>query len=646
MQYTYDEKIASLIDDGHPDEAYALLTNKYENDPSDINSLFGRAIIGIYLPDYYLQSIEDLEYIVSLDANDYTFSCYCLLSKLYCFAEIWKNSIYYGELALNFNEEHPCDDEQIEELEEAKGFLAIAYLKQEDEDYYERALKLLNEAIDYIKTSIFYDIKVQLLVQMNRIDEAKQVTQKFGDDFDSINYYKRMLGHISKRIAETGDDDIIMKVYAEDALKHYKESLNDEDNPHMILEILDKMFECYLMTDNFKEAIEILDKYEWAFNEHTYVEKKVRLLELDNRIDEAITIIQSHLDEKPDWFYYYYTAYFINKTSKDYNLCLELLIKAYNENPLIPIASAIYDAGRKAKKYKEALFYLKESIKRYPNEGVLYYLAAKLAAYANESFDEMDYYYTKAFELGYLDYTTMYLNYPTIGKDPTKYNRFKDQVLNIPMDKLPGPALEQLGKYYFYGLGGLRVNLSFAKKYLTKALDDTTNASCIYTSLARIAFKEEKYGEGYDLLQKGIEALDPTSDEVCDCCDGTLIYYIVKTGEQEEYLKILKIFLFHMRKMEQHSNITIYMYAYCALKGEKGFSLNKALKLLKYNYPFVRYELTRYMMLKLVLNRLGKDTKKIDKLIKECLPFYKKDGKMYYEENKDKDLILPFEGDF
>ena len=130
---------------------------------------------------------------------------------------------------------------------------------------------------------------------------------------------------------------------------------------------------------------------------------------------------------------------------------------------------------------------------------------------------------------------------------------------------------------------------------------------------------------------------------VCNCANGYLAHaYINGIGTNVDEEKAKKLILEGISFLkEKSSNIVIYLYAYFALKGDKRFSLSTALSYLETKYPFYRYEISRAIMINIIRKKLSLSTKNSQEYIKQCLKQGNKTAKLYYKENKNKELIYP-----
>ena len=286
---------------------------------------------------------------------------------------------------------------------------------------------------------------------------------------------------------------------------------------------------------------------------------------------------------------------------------------------------------------------LNEALDSNPENGLLYYLLADNTMRIEYDYKRIYGYYEKAFKYGYLDQAAFVCHTSFLVEDPKKLYSKNHKILLKSRAQTVWEK-RKAGIRYLFGECGFKQNIPLANKILKECNKLEPNEPCILTIYGR---SEEFLGNNeiaFECYQKAYEIFKKEVHMTCNCANGYLAYAYLNGVGTSVNKELAKELIQEAMEKEQGLSacINIYHYAYFALTGEEGFSKNKALEYLSYDFPFDRYDITRTLFINKLCNSLGIEEKYTQEDINKILKNLNKDYKNYYKLNKDKKVIYPY----
>lgn len=620
------------INSGDQIGAYEEFNKILEENPSDLFAIFYRALIGFSsVPEQTEQTLKDFEQVANTK-GDFQIPAVSYLAILYSNLEEPIKAIEYGEKALKIGTELTLD---------IYFALSKAYFQLGDPTSLKKSLEYIDKCIEEEPEEIsdFYVCKVDILANMNLYSEALDVLSiiysKFGSSF-TYYYLNARLSILMYRAKEKKED-------LESAKRAIDTSLQYEENNFSA-----KMLKVEILSleKNKDEALKILDTVKDSFEDDIYLVEQFKVYEEAGLYDDIIRLAEEYLKEKEAWRIYYSLAFFKSKKAVLAEEIIEvrnLYLKAFNLSKQVFIFNEIYRINYVINEDQNNLDIVNEMIKLYPTDGRFHFLQAEAKHRLNYEYDEVIESFTNSFKLNYLDELRYYtLIIPLVSK-PSKYYKYTKKYATIDPKIISPWEVRKIGIRYMYGEEGYKKNLKKARKYIESAFEQVQDESCMIATYARLFELEGNYEEAFKYYTKAYKLESEEFLPACNCANGYLAHaYINGIGTDVDLIKAKELILEGIKmSQDKSSNIVIYLYSYFALLGEKEFDLNYAKELLELRYPYYRYEITKVLMLKKILEKLNIDSTYLDKDIKDCLKYGDSLNKTYYKENRKKDIIYP-----
>ncbi len=619
------------LKNGEYEEAYQKFSRIYENDNKDYLALFYRAVTAFsHFPDRKEQTINDFERLVAINCP-FKYHAMAYLVMIYCDNEVEK-AIKYVDDAIKHNPELYID---------INFALSRAYFERGDDESLQKSLAYINKCIekDEGENPDFYICQVEILIALSKFEQAEEtldlVYRQFGG---SLNYYYLTSKLKVAKYYKIKDDYFLDQALSDLVLA----TQYDENNCGVILQKV----EIYALKKEKEKALKELEKTKQYLNDDSYLVEQFKVYEELGEDNTIIKIAYEYLKDHESWRIYYSLGFFLAKSAKSLIEIEELksvYLKAYNLHKEIFIFDEIYRINLILSCDFDNLELLEDLIKIHPEDGRLHFLLGETKHRLNYDYDEVISEFTVSYELKYLDefkYLTLIIPLTIapkkIAKKLKKYQKKDFRPSDIWL-------LRKLGIMYLYGEDGFKQIPNLAEDILEFCNNVVTDDACMKSTLGRAYELNGKSKDAFKCYEDAYQTELAEVLPVCNCANGYLAHaYIKGIGISEDLEKAKKLILEGISFLkEKSSNIVIYLYTYFALKGDKRFSLGTALSYLETKYPFYRYEISRAMLINIIRKKLSLSTKNSQEYIEQCLKQGNKTTKVYYKENKNKDLIYP-----
>lgn len=642
----------SLMQEGKFEEAYELFSKLAEEHSNNLEAIYFRAIIDFgHLKTHFDQTKEDF-FFLSTKKNPYQLPSIQLLTVLYDLDDDFDNVIIYGPKALELLEK---SDNVIVELRIDMCYaLARAYFHKFTAKELEKGLFYINKCFELSEEAEmeYFLLKIDILVALKKYDEAKETISKAQSTFSNAGdlYYAKEKVSYSIALDKIAKEDVSYKDDLNDALAYLDIYEKYSKNKYVIA--LTKV-EIYTALKEYDTALKILDDLTDENNIESIAIEKIKIYETSGRIDEAISLCKSILENNDSWKIKYSLGYLLAnelRTVEQVKECLRLQYEAYTASHETFILYEICMLNNKLFKYEENYLLLKEHYKDgIPfNDGKGAYLLAVMAQSAGKDYDEQVRYYYMAHERGYIDDVELLDEISGLVENPKSIEKMILKHQSDPLTTLDPWSKRKIGVRYLYGDDGYKQNFDKAIQYLTVADNELCDKACMKSTMGKYYEFTGDYNLAFNAYEKAYDIYVNDLFNPCNCSVGYLAhayYNGIGTKKNVDYAK--ELVLSGINKLGINcSNSVIYLYAYFALKGEKDFDLNEAVKLLSSTHTFDRYEISKFVMLRQIYLKLGKSTKDVDLYIKRCLKFASKSAIKYYKENIKKEVSYPYFGDF
>ena len=642
----------SLMQEGKFEEAYESFSKLAKTYPNNLEAIYFRAIIDFgHLKTHFDQTKEDF-FLLANKKNPYQLPSIQLLTVIYDLDDDFDNVIIYGPKALELLEK---SDNVIVELRLDMCYaLARAYFHKFTSKELEKGLYYINKCFEYSEDAEmeYFLLKIDILVALKRYDEAKDTIAKAQSSFGNAGdlYYAKEKVSYSIALDKIAKEDESYKDDLNDALGYLDIYEKYSKNKYVIA--LTKV-EIYSALKEYDTALSILDGLTDENNLESVAIEKIKIYESSCRIDEAIALCKNILETNDSWKIKYSLGYLLAndlKTVDQIKECLRLQYEAYTASQETFILYEICMLNNKLLKYEENYLLLKEHYKEgIPfNDGKGAYILAVMAQSSGKDYDEQVKYYYMAHERGYIDDVELLDEISGLVENPKSLEKMILKHQSDPLNTLDPWSKRKIGVRYLYGDDGYKQNFDKAIQYLTIADNELSDKACMKSTMGKYYEFTGDYNLAFNAYEKAYDIYVNDLFNPCNCSVGYLAHaYYNGIGVEKNVDYAKELVLSGINKLGINcSNSVIYLYAYFALKGEKDFDLNQAAKLLSSTHTFDRYEISKFVMLRQIYLKLGKNTKDVDLYIKRCLKFASKSATKYYKENIKKEVSYPYFGDF
>ena len=631
--------IEELVRNNEYDEAYEEYCKVIEQNNKAYDAYFERALIDCYfLRKHYEVSKEDLLLVFSKNKK--------LAKKIPMFLTIicdtlkdYDNAIYFGELALK--KEYFTPEENLTEV-----YFALSrsyYLRGSSIEDYTNALNAVDECMK-LNDDMHDDLmlcKCDILLVLEDFDKVLEIVNHlfFTTKILPVFYYFKARALYGK--AKTSKD-------YQDALEGFDYYL--EENPNDYYTLIYKAG-CLKAMNRIDEAIKVYESLMNEYSKEEVVSEIIKTYETSGKVEDAIQYASKYLEEHNSWQVKYSLAITIVKRAKTIEELYEvkdLLEDSYIETGNEIVAESLVQLYRRIGLDKENYEFLEKIVTTSKDGRFAYYLAIEAFRYKGD-YEETVKYLKLAYDLKYFneqEYLDMLMSFTSepqkYYKQVIKYSNIQDQkFINNGVTYNSIGTSHKLACRHLYGMYGLKPNLDKAIKYAKGCYDILGNDCCMAILYGRTLEMARRYSEAFEVYKKANDQTKLAFRPLCQCSYGYLAHaYIKGIGTEEDIQKAKELILEGIEQYQEKTDCSVLaIYAYFALKNEKGFSKEKAIKYLTKNSSFALYDVSRYKLLSL-LDQENQD--KWNKMIKVSLKYDAIMAVEYYKKHKDDEVFYPF----
>lgn len=621
-----ENDLPKLINEGNVEEALKLAESELEKNPKNLTVLFFHAFISfVYYKDETEKTIKEFE-ILANSNNKFQGISLALLAILYshtneyekCIKVASDNRCTPGDFTLDFN-----------------FSVAVAYYSYDLEKSLEYVNKCIEEESD--NELDFYEFKEDVLTSLERFEEAEKLLETIYTKFGaSMRYYFMQSKVLYYKYFINGERETLERALEELNRAEQYGDLNDFLVYHRI-KIL-----TYL--NRVDEALELLESVKDKMDESELIVNKIILFDANELYDRILAIKEEAMKKDYSWSVYDALAkslYSKRKTIDDFVNEQKLYIKCYEVTGHIRFIHSIFLDARRIHNYKLVLDFAEDYKKKNPEDTDINYYIYECKAKLNYSYDDL---YKAITAPGVSsDCGLFYFLYQVSEYDQNP--RYEDKLMRkLVKNNIQGADSFQrktIGCYYLFGLHGLQINYSKARQLIEEAYNESKDEPCVISTMGLYYEVIGDYNKAFKLYEEAYNLRIQDSLATCNCSDAYYAHALLKgIGVSVNIPKAREVVLTTLEQFKELSNnTTIYLYTYFALNNDARFDLHKAKEMLLSTISIKRYDITRALMLKCVLKKLGEDTTEVESLIKKCLKYGTKTAKKFYKENKNKDIV-------
>lgn len=630
------KKRVKLIENRDYNEAYQFFEEKYRKNHRDLMAFYYMTVVKFLYLEYNIDEIiTDLEYL--LKASPKTIEPVTIyLAIAYDYKMDSQKAIKMAKKALNFA--------NSPKLDLTFSIARHLFVLGEEENLLE-ALTYVDKCIelDEYQTIDYFFLKADIFISLNRKEELDNLLNEILFKFNNHPgiYYYRAKGRFE--MAKTKED-------YEKALVYYQDYQKYEPNDDSILL---NLYLIYKNTENYQEASKILDKFatmKESFDEETILTEKIHLKLLADETEEMKMIADAYLKDHPN-------SLTINQTiaraiCDEYNDppyiedALPYFEKAYLIEPSADTLEDLYLANKKLKLLRKNLELVTDYLKHNPNSGYGHHLLIDTYLDNNFPYDEIEKVILKTGKLKYYNRFSFVDQILSVTKNPKKYQNQISLALNVKPEKLNYWFRRKMGIRALYGLNISKPYFKKAYDFIDECLEEDMDVSCTFECLGRyyeIAKKEyDKAYEAYNEAYKIYEVND--SFYKCHCAIGYLAHaYLQGIGVKKDLEKAKELIVdaIEFHESYAHSSV-IYLYAYLYLKGEVEADGRKIIAYLRQTSKFLRYEISKEVLISQINQKLGLPDKDAKKKIKKAYKYDSILARKYYKLHKNDPVYYPF----
>ena len=278
-------------------------------------------------------------------------------------------------------------------------------------------------------------------------------------------------------------------------------------------------------------------------------------------------------------------------------------------------------------------------------EGVIFYQLAENSFRLGTPIKKVLNYYDKAHELGYLtdiEYIDVLSDYEKPDKTITKIIKKYDRKKTYPL--LPVWCKKKMAVRYLYGENGIKQNIKKAIIKLFECRQEMPANTCVNAILGRGFELKKNFSLAHKMYDMAYQLIEQETKPSCDCAYSYYAHSLIEgVGVKQDVEEAKSIILKAVQKFKKFiCSHTAYYYAYFALQGDEKFDISKAYELLSFDYPFVRFDISRIVYLTKLEEKLRIRSKKLNNLLADGKDVYDKKEWKYYRKAITEDCPKPY----
>ncbi len=619
--------LSQLMIDGKTNDAIKMIEEELSKNPQDIVATFYHAFISFaYLKDESDEVIAEFEKVISKKGK--------LKGRALALLAIIYSHRFQYEKCIDVSQNAECDPGEF--TLDFNFSVALAYYNLNNPikslEYVDKCIEEEpNEEID------FYSFKAEVLINIEEYPEAEETLEiiysKFGASF--IYYYinsKLLLG----KYYETKEESYLDQVISE--INRAEQYNNDE------LSVKIMLVEVYALKKEVNQALSILEAIKDKLPSEDYQIARIKVYQINGLKEKIKEEGEQFLQKEESWRIYSVMA---NALYSDYT-CVddvraeqELYLKSYSLNKSLQLFRLIFKGAYIINNFDMMLDLAYKYKEEHPDDKVINYYIARCKSKLNYSYDEL----IKAYMEPGVSNQYFRFDYLNIMASISDQPKFVDMLLKkekkIRLEDFPLWNRKTIGTFYLFGLHGFPKDYSKAKLWIESTYKECSEDPCAIAVMGRYYEVVGEESKAFELYKRAYERSLEVFPLSCNCSQAYYAHALLRgIGTNINVEQSKKIILHAIQNFKcQVNNTTIYLYTYFALNNDARFSLSTAKEMLEQTNPFSRYEITRAMMLKCVMKKLGLETGSINTLIKLCVKYGSKNAKQFYKENQNKDIV-------
>ena len=152
---------------------------------------------------------------------------------------------------------------------------------------------------------------------------------------------------------------------------------------------------------------------------------------------------------------------------------------------------------------------------------------------------------------------------------------------------------------YLYGENGIKQNIKKAIIKLFECRQEMPTNTCVNAILGRGFELKKNFSLAHKMYDMAYQLIEQETKPSCDCAYSYYAHSLIEgVGVKQDVEEAKSIILKAVQKFKKFiCSHTAYYYAYFALQGDQKFDISKAYELLSFDYPFVRFDISRIVYL-------------------------------------------------
>lgn len=197
---------------------------------------------------------------------------------------------------------------------------------------------------------------------------------------------------------------------------------------------------------------------------------------------------------------------------------------------------------------------------------------------------------------------------------------------------------------YLYGENGIKQNIKKAIIKLFECRQEMPANTCVNAILGRGFELKKNFSLAHKMYDMAYQLIEQETKPSCDCAYSYYAHSLIEgVGVKQDVEEAKSIILKAVQKFKKFiCSHTAYYYAYFALQGDEKFDISKAYELLSFDYPFVRFDISRIVYLTKLEEKLRIRSKKLNNLLADGKDVYDRKEWKYYRKAITEDCPKPY----